>query len=144
VGHQRGQLGFDLRLGERVGDALVGAERRVPHAPGGGVGGGAGQRVAGDAHAQRRAGDPLRVEAVEHLSEPRALLADQCLGGHAYVVEVQHELLVRQQDVDGQRAADEPGASLGTTNSDSSGESSGPRPLRATTSSAAASSTPEM
>ena len=27
VGHQRGQLGLDLRLGQRVRDALVGADR---------------------------------------------------------------------------------------------------------------------
>ena len=107
MGHQRGQLGFDLRLGERVGHALVGPDRRVPHASGGGVLGGAPQGVAGDADAQRRSGDPLGVQAVEHLAEARALLPHQRLGGHAHVVEVQHELLVGQQDVDGQRGADE-------------------------------------
>jgi hypothetical protein len=76
-GHQRGQFRLDLGLGQRVRDALVRADRYRPDLPVVRVAGRRGQHVPGDADAHGRAGDPFRVQAVEHLAEPVALGADQ-------------------------------------------------------------------
>src|SRR3954454_3928529 len=47
AGHQRGELGLDLGLGQRVADALVRADRGLPHLPRPGVVGRTVQRVTG-------------------------------------------------------------------------------------------------
>src|SRR6266511_2622320 len=98
--HQPGQLDVDLRLGQRVGQTLVGTDRHVPDLALVGVGDRPGQRVAGGAVGAGRADDPLRVEPVEDLPQPVALVAEQPVGGHHHVVEEEGELLLGRGQAD--------------------------------------------
>ena len=91
-------LDLDLRLGQDVRDALVGADRPVPDDAVVGVAGGLVQGVTADADAQRRAGDPLGVQAVEYLPEPVALGADEPVGVDPDVVEEEGELPLGEGD----------------------------------------------
>ena len=102
-----------------MGDALVGADRHVPHLALAGVVGRLGQGVARHAGGDGGAHDPLGVEAHEDLAEPVALGADEVRGRHPHVVEEQGELLLGRQDLDVDDVGPEAGASVGTTNSES-------------------------
>jgi hypothetical protein len=79
-----------------MGYALVGADRGAPDFPAPRVPGGPVQRVPADPDADRRAGDPLWVEAVEDLGEPVVLVADQLVTADPHIVEVQRELPLGQ------------------------------------------------
>ncbi len=81
-------------------DALVGTDRLGPDLPLGGVPGRGAQGMARDADAESGSRDPFGIQAVEHLPEPRAFLADQRARADADPVEVQGELALRQQQVD--------------------------------------------
>ena len=98
--HQLGQLQLDLDLRQRMGDALVGADRHVPYLALLGVGGGLVEGVAGVADAPGGGHDPLGVEPGEQLPQGGVgILTDECVGGQADVVEEQLELPVGHRDV---------------------------------------------
>jgi hypothetical protein len=92
-----------------VRDALVGADRGVPDDAGVGVAGGLVQGVAADPDAQRGAGDPLGVQAVEYLPEPIALGADEPVGVDPDVVEEEGELPLGEGDRYRQRSRGQAG-----------------------------------
>jgi hypothetical protein len=71
-GGQPGQLDVDVGFGQRVRDALVGADRLGPDLPLPRVPGRLADRVPADAVAQRGGQDPFGVEAGEDLPEARA------------------------------------------------------------------------
>ena len=102
-GHQCRDFDFDFRLREGVRNALVSADRGVPHHSLVGVPGGLVQGVAPDPDAERGPGDPLGVQPVKDLPEAFALDADQSVGAHSHVVEEQRELPFRQRHRDRQR-----------------------------------------
>ena len=110
AGHQRGQLGLDLGLGQRVRDPLQRTHRRGPDLPVGGVPAGRGEHVPGDADAERGAGDPLRVQPVEHLAEPVPGRADEGIRADSDLVEVEGVLTLREHDVDRQQVLFEAGS----------------------------------
>ena len=85
----------DVRLGERMGDALMRADRRRPHLTLLGVVGGLGDGVASHSAADRADQDPLGVESGEHLPQTIAGGADQCVIADLDVVEEHGELTVR-------------------------------------------------
>lgn len=95
--------------------------------------------VSADADAHRGTGDPLGIESVEHLAKPLVFGSDQTLRRYPDIVEMQGVLLFGQADANWQAVFDQPGASVGTRNSDNRSS-----PVRVTTISASASSTPEM
>ena len=80
---------------ERVGYALMRADRRLPHRPVPRVLGRPLQGVPGDAVADGRGGDPLGIEPREQGPEPLPGLADQRARRDPHVVEEHGELLFR-------------------------------------------------
>ena len=103
-GHQGRELGLGLRPGQRMGHALVSTDRLGPYLALAGVPGRGGQHMPGDPHAQGGAGDPFRVQSVEHLLETLTCFADERVRGHPDPVKVQRELPLGQQQVDRQQA----------------------------------------
>jgi hypothetical protein len=75
--HQRGELGLDLGLGQRVRDALVGADRLGPDLSLGGIPRRGAQGITRDPDTEGGSGDPFGIQAVENLPEPLSFLADQ-------------------------------------------------------------------
>jgi alkylation response protein AidB-like acyl-CoA dehydrogenase len=102
VHHPRGLAdeqvcGFELRprVGDRVLDGLVGADRLVEDLPLVGVLDRPVQGVAARADAPRRADQPLGVDRVEQLVQPHLLRADDVRLGGDVVVEGELELPLR-------------------------------------------------
>ena len=118
-GHQRRELGLDLRLGQRVRHALVGADRLGPYLPLAGVPGRGGQRVPGDPHAEGGAGDPFRVQPVEHLPEALARLPTSAPGPTRTPSKCRVNCRSGSSRSTGSRRVSRPAASVGTMNSDS-------------------------
>jgi hypothetical protein len=79
--HQLGHLQLDLDLCQRVSDALMGADRNVPHLPLPGIGGGLVESEASVADAAGGSHDPLRVEPGEQLPQGGVgILAEEGVG----------------------------------------------------------------
>ncbi len=141
--HQPGLLELDLDLGQRVGQALMGADRLAPHRPLLGVLDRRVQRVPGQPDRAGRRHDPLGVEPGEQLGQRRVLLADQGVGRHPDVVEEEQELAVRMTMSMSIARYSKPGASVGTMNSAGLSLPVRASAVRPTTSTASARSTPD-
>src|SRR5262249_40080941 len=92
--HQPGELELDLRLGQRVRESLVRANRDVPDDPFASVVGGHLERAAGSSVADRSAHYPFGVESVESRLEAAGLGADRAVSRYLDVVEKELPLLV--------------------------------------------------
>ncbi len=97
-GGQPAQFHRDVGFGQRVGDALVRADRRRPDLALLGVVGGLADRVPSDPAADRADQDPLGVQAGEYLPQTVAGDADQRVLADLDVVEEHGELIVRGHD----------------------------------------------
>ena len=109
LGHQPRKLELDLR-GRRAGARCPGARRsgRRPRPAAPWRRRGDAEHVAPDAVAERRAHDPLGVEAVEDDAQPVALVAEQAVAPTSTSSKNREELLVGQRDLDGDERRREP------------------------------------
>src|SRR5690348_15710787 len=82
-------LKLDLGLRQRVRDALVGTDRRLPYGTHRHVARSLGEGVTTDAEQEGRARDALGIQTVEYLGEAGTFDADQPIRAHTNVVEVQ-------------------------------------------------------